>query len=150
EAGLQGLGRFPDRLGPGRGRCHRRAQLLASPAAPAAPPAPPSVAVSAPVQRDVAGRLEFLGQFSAVQSVELRAQVGGTLTQIGSKEGAIVHQGDLLFEIAPPPYQIKLSEALARVESAHARLDLANRELVRANSLKQTGAGTVQNADQKT
>ena len=47
-------------------------QLLASTAAPAAPAAPPSVAVSAPAQRDVASRLEFLGQFSAVQSVELR------------------------------------------------------------------------------
>jgi RND family efflux transporter MFP subunit len=125
-------------------------QLLASPAAPAVSAAPPSVAVSTPVQRDVAGRLEFLGQFSAVQSVELRAQVGGTLTQIGFKDGNIVHQGDILFEIDPTPYQIKLSEALAQVESAHARLDLANRELVRANSLKQTGAGTVQNADQKT
>src|ERR1700722_1220432 len=125
-------------------------QLLASPAAPAAPLAPPSVTVSEPVQRDVAGRLEFLGQFSAVQSVELRAQVGGTLTQIGFKDGDIVHQGDLLFEIDPTPYQIKMSESLAQVESAHARLDLANRELVRANSLKQTGAGTVQNADQKT
>jgi RND family efflux transporter MFP subunit len=123
--------------------------LLASPAAPAAPPAPPSVAVSEPVQRDVAGRLEFLGQFSAVQSVELRAQVGGTLTQIGFKDGDIVHQGDLLFEIDPTPYQIKLSGAVAQVHSAQARLDLANREFIRANSLKQTGAGSVQNADQR-
>ena len=125
-------------------------QLMASTAVPAAPAAPPSVAVSAPAQRDVASRLEFLGQFSAVQSVELRAQVGGTLTQIGFKDGDIVHQGDPLFEIDPTPYQIKLSEAVAQVQSAQARLDLANRELVRANSLKQTGAGTVQSADQKT
>ena len=125
-------------------------QLLASPAAPAATPAAPSVAVSAPVQRDVASRLEFLGQFSAVQKVDLRAQVGGTLTQIGFKDGDIVHKGDLLFEIDPTPYQIKLSQAVAQVQSSQARLDLANRELARANSLKQTGAGTVQNADQKT
>ena len=124
-------------------------QLFVSPAAPAAPPAPPSVTVSEPVQRDVAGRLEFLGQFSPVQSVELRAQVGGTLTQIGFKDGDIVHQGDLLFEIDPTPYQIKLSGAVAQVESARARLELANRELFRANSLKQTGAGSVQTADQK-
>src|SRR5579859_7599702 len=117
-------------------------QLLAGPAAPAA--------VSAPPQRDVDGRLELLGQFSAVQKVELRAQVGGTLTQIGFKDGDIVHKGDLLFQIDPTPYEIKLSEGLARIESAKARLDLANRELVRANSLKQTGDGTVQNADQKT
>src|ERR1700733_13796420 len=125
-------------------------QLLASSAVPAAPTAPPSVTVSAPVQRDVASRLQFLGQCSAVQSVELRAQVGGTLTQIGFKDGDIVHQGDLLFEIDPTPYQIKLSEAVAQVQSSQARLDLANRELVRANSLKQTGAGTVQSPDQKT
>jgi RND family efflux transporter MFP subunit len=123
--------------------------LLASSAVPVAPPAAPSVSVSAPVQRDVASRLEFLGQFSAVQSVELRAQVGGTLTQIGFKDGDIVHQGDLLFEIDPTPYQIKLSGAVAQVQSAQARLDLANRELVRADSLKQTGAGSVQNADQR-
>src|SRR5882762_8629733 len=124
-------------------------QLLATPTAPAAAAAPPSVAVSAPLQRDVDGRLQFLGQFSAVQQLELRAQVGGTLTQIGFKDGDIVHKGDLLFMIDPTPYQIKLSEALAQLESAHARLDLANRELPRAESLKKTGFGTVENADQK-
>jgi RND family efflux transporter MFP subunit len=123
---------------------------LLSPAADTAAAAlPPSVAVSAPLQRDVDRRLQFLGQFSAVQNVELRAQVGGTLTQIGFKDGDIVHKGDLLFEIDPTPYQIKLSQATAQLESARARLDLANRELVRADSLKKTGAGTVENADQK-
>jgi RND family efflux transporter MFP subunit len=101
------------------------------------------------VQRELAQRLEFLGQFSPVQKVDLRAQVGGTLIQIGFKDGDIVHKGDLLFEIDPTPYQIKMSEAQAQVESARARLDLANRELVRANSLKKTGAGTVENSDKK-
>ena len=124
-------------------------QLLASTAAPAAPAAPPSVAVSAPAQRDVASRLEFLGQFSAVQSVELRAQVGGTLNQIGFKDGDIVHQGDLLFEIDPTPYQIKLSEATAQLESAHARFDLASRELARAKTLEKNDAGTTENVDQR-
>ncbi len=124
-----------------------RLLMPAAGAAAAAPP--PSVAGSAPLQRDVASRLEFLGQFSAVQRVELRPQVGGTLTQIGFTDGDIVHKGDLLFQIDPTPYQIKLSEAVAQVESAHARLDLAIRQLVRANSLKQTGAGTVESADQK-
>src|SRR5882672_4082272 len=123
-------------------------QLLATPTAPAAAAAPPSVAVSAPLQRDVDGRLQFLGQFSAVQQLELRAQVGGTLTQIGFKDGDIVHKGDPLFMIDPTPYQIKLSEATAQLESARARLDLANRESMRASALARTGAGTVQTADQ--
>src|SRR2546422_6235430 len=67
-------------------------------------PPPPSVAVSAPLQRDIDVRLQFLGQFSAVEHVELRAQVGGTLMHIGFKDGDIVHNGDLLFVIDPAPY----------------------------------------------
>ncbi len=47
--------------------------------------------------------LGFLGQFSAVDQVELRAQVGGTLTSIGFKDGDIVRKGDLLFAIDPAP-----------------------------------------------
>jgi RND family efflux transporter MFP subunit len=124
-------------------------RLLAPSADQAAVVTPPVVAVSVPLQRDVDTRLQFLGQFSAVDQVELRAQVGGTLTQIGFKDGDIVHKGDLLFEIDPTPYQIKLSEATAQLESARARLDLANRESMRATTLARTAAGTVQTADQR-
>ena len=124
-------------------------RLLAPSADQAAAVAPLAVAVSTPLQRDVDTRLQFLGQFSAVDSVEMRAQLGGTLTQIGFKDGDIVHKGDLLFVIDPTPYQIKLSQATAQLESAHARLDLASRELVRAQTLKRTGFGTIENADQR-
>lgn len=120
-----------------------------SSAAPVAAPPPPSVAISAPLQRDIEGRLGFLGQFSAVNRVELRAQVGGTLTQINFKDGDIVHKGDVLFEIDPEPYQIKLSQATAGLESANARLALATRELARAQELQRSEAGTVENVDQK-
>ncbi|MGF6637208.1 RND family efflux transporter MFP subunit [Paraburkholderia sp. MM6662-R1] len=120
-----------------------------SSAAPVAAPPPPSVAVSAPLQRDIEGRLGFLGQFSAVNRVDLRAQVGGTLVQINFKDGDIVHKGDVLFEIDPEPYQIKLSQATAGLESANARLALATRELARAQELQRSEAGTVENVDQK-
>jgi RND family efflux transporter MFP subunit len=123
--------------------------LLAPSTNHAVAPPPPVVTVGTPLQRGVDTRLQFLGQFSAVDSVELRAQVGGTLTKIGFKDGDIVHKGDLLFVIDPTPYQIKLSEATAQLESAHARLDLASRELVRAQTLKRTGFGTIENADQR-
>src|SRR6516165_11704916 len=62
---------------------------------PAAPV--PQVVVSTPLARAVDSRLGFLGQFSAIEQVELRAQVGGTLTGIHFKDGDIVHKGDLLF-----------------------------------------------------
>ncbi len=124
-------------------------RLLAPSADQAAIVAPPVVTVSAPIQQDVDTRLQFLGQFSAVDQVEFRAQVGGTLTQIGFKDGDVVHKGDLLFTIDPTPYQIKLSKATAQLESARARLDLANREAFRADTMKQTGYGSVETADQR-
>src|SRR6516164_6795688 len=91
-------------------------------AASAAPAALPQVVVSKPLEREVDSRLGFLGQFSAVEQVELRAQVGGTLTGIHFKDGDIVHQGDLLFTIDPRPYEIRLAQAKAQLETANARL----------------------------
>jgi RND family efflux transporter MFP subunit len=124
-------------------------QMISPRAQSAAASPPPSVDVSAPLQRDVDGRLDFLGQFSAVQSVELRAQVGGILTQIGFKDGDIVQQGALLFEIDPTPYEIRLSQATAQSQTARAKLELATLQSTRADTLKQTGAGSVEIADQR-
>lgn len=115
----------------------------------AALPSAPIVTVSEPLRRDLDSRLQFLGQFSPVERVELRAQVGGILTKIGFKDGDVVRKGDLLFEIDPTQYQIKLSEAKAQLESAQARYDLATQELTRAQTLKQTEAGTVENVEQR-
>ena len=124
----------------------------ASPTAAGAATAPPAslVSVSVPLQRDLEPRLGFLGQFSAVEKVELRAQVGGTLTQIHFKDGDVVHKGDALFEIDRTPYDIKFNQAKAELESAQARLSLANRQFDRAKQLKATDAGTTENVDQRT
>jgi RND family efflux transporter MFP subunit len=116
---------------------------------PMAAPVPPAVTVSPPLQRNLSAQLGFLGQFSAVDRVELRAQVGGTLTQIHFKDGDIVKKGDLLFVIDTIPYEIKLSEATAQLQSAKARLDLAAREVTRAEALKATDAGSSENVEQR-
>jgi multidrug efflux system membrane fusion protein len=120
-----------------------------APKALAVSPSAPTVTVSAPAERAIEKRLQFLGQFSAVQQVELRPQVGGTLTKISFKDGDIVNQGDVLFEIDPTPYQIHLSEATAQVETAKANLELAIQQQGRADTLKQNGFGTVENSDRR-
>jgi len=124
-------------------------RLLTRSTVQAAMPTPPTVTVAQPLQRNLESRFHFLGQFSPVERVELRAQVGGTLTKIGFKDGDVVRKGDLLFEIDPTQYQIKLSEATAQLESAQARYDLATQELARAQILKQTEAGTAENVEQR-
>ncbi|HEX3522671.1 MAG TPA: biotin/lipoyl-binding protein, partial [Stellaceae bacterium] len=82
-------------------------------AIPTGPASAPRVVVSKPLVRELDSSLGFLGQFSAVDYVELRAQVGGTLTGIHFKDGDIVHQGDLLFTIDSRPYEIRLAQATA-------------------------------------
>src|SRR6516165_5876003 len=54
------------------------------PSGPAGPPGvtPARVTVSQPLVRNVDTRIGLLGQFSAINRVELRAQVGGTLTEL--------------------------------------------------------------------
>jgi RND family efflux transporter MFP subunit len=109
----------------------------------------PHVVVSRPLIENLDTRLSFLGQFSAVSQVEMRAQVGGTLTGIFFKDGDIVHKGDLLFTIDPQPYEIALAQATAQLGVAAAHLELAERQMARAKDLKESDAGTVENVDQR-
>lgn len=115
---------------------------------PAAPLA--AVTVSNPLQRDVEARLGAVGQFSAVNKVELRAQVGGTLSEIHFEDGQIVKKGDLLFVIDPRPYEIKLAQAKAGLESAKSRYSLATNQLERVQALLETGHSTREIFDQRT
>jgi RND family efflux transporter MFP subunit len=118
-----------------------------TPAAP--PPAPPPVTVSRPLQQIVQATGRFLGQFSAVDSVELRAQVGGTLTAITFQDGQIVHQGDPLFTIDPRPFQIRLDEAVAQFQAAQAKEVLTKAELWRAQQLKRSDFGSAETVDER-
>lgn len=121
---------------------------VSAPLAAAAPPSP-QVSVSKPLKRELDTRIGLLGQFAAADQVELRAQVGGTLTGISFKDGDIVQKGQLLFTIDSRPYEIRLSQATAQLETAKAKLQLANQELRRAQELEKGRAGTVQNVEQR-
>lgn len=56
------------------------------------------------------------------QSVEIRPQVSGTITDICIKDGATVRKGEVLFIIDQAPYLAALKTATANVKSAEAKL----------------------------
>jgi multidrug efflux system membrane fusion protein len=129
------------------GVVERASRSNATPATPLPPP--PRVTVSSPLRDTVANTTILLGQFSAVDTVKLRAQVGGTLTAITFQDGQIVHKGDPLFEIDPRPFQIRRDQAIAQLQTAQAREALTQVQLWRAQQLRQTEFGSVETVDQR-
>ncbi|WP_158811170.1 efflux RND transporter periplasmic adaptor subunit [Beijerinckia sp. L45] len=119
-----------------------------APVVAAAPP-PPEVTVSAPLRYKVGSWTSFTGQFSAVDRVELRAQVSGYLTEIHFTDGQLVKKGDLLFVIDPRPYEIALQQARAGLQTAEAALDLANQQLARTTELKRSDYASGEALDQR-
>lgn len=59
------------------------------------------------------------------QSVEIRPQVSGVITDIRINEGDVVSRGQVLFVIDQVPYKAALETALANVKSAEAKLETA-------------------------
>lgn len=112
--------------------------------------APPAVTVSAPLRHRMATWTSFTGQFSAVDRVEIRAQVSGYLTEIHFKDGQLVKKGDLLFVIDPRPYEIALANAKAQLETGKATLDLSGKQLARTSNLMRNDYASRETYDQRT
>jgi membrane fusion protein (multidrug efflux system) len=65
-------------------------------------------------------RDEYAAQTEAVDTVEIRARVGGILERQAFVDGASVKKGDLLFVIDPQPYVAALAQAKAALAQARA------------------------------
>src|SRR5262245_15971581 len=80
-----------------------------------------------------------------------RASCAGRWHAVGNlfTDGQIVQKGDPLFVIDSRPFEIKLQQAIAAVQSARARLELKKVELARAQRLKETTFGTAETVDQR-
>lgn len=87
--------------------------------APQAPP-PATVTVSQPVQRDVIRWDQYSGYLSSPKTVTVNARISGLIEQAPFQEGAVVHEGDLLFKIDPRPFQADLDNKKAAVAQAKA------------------------------
>jgi multidrug efflux system membrane fusion protein len=123
---------------------HTRA--VATPA-PAAPPATP-VSVATVVQNNVATWDEFSGRLEAVERVDIRPRVAGTVQSVHFREGALVKEGDLLLVIDPAPYQAEVDRADAQVVAAQARLTFAKTEHDRMQRLLEEHAIAQREYDQ--
>lgn len=91
-------------------------------------------------KKDVQIWKDFSGRMVAVDEVELRPQVSGTITEIKFKDGERVEKDDVLFVIDPKPYEATVAQAEALVAAAKNQKSFASKELKRAKELVETKA----------
>jgi multidrug efflux system membrane fusion protein len=112
----------------------------------AAAPAVPVTAAPAKVQ-DVPVDLRGLGTVQAFNTVEIKAQVSGMLTDIPVQEGQEVHKGDVVASIDPRPFQAALDQATAQRAEDAAQLQSAQLDLQRFQQLAKSQFAPVQQVD---
>ena len=103
------------------------------------PPPPPKVLVAKPVKKPEVEYVEATGNTAALASVDLEARVQGFLEKINYKDGDLVKQGDLLFEIQRDTYEAQLAQAKANLQSAEAAVVNANTQYQRQVVLGRQG-----------
>lgn len=111
---------------------------------------PPPAVTLAPAQiKSVPIAYEYVGMTEASKTVEIRARVQGFLETRDFQEGSFVDAGTRLFTIDPRSFKADKQIAQAQVEEAQARLQLAEQEVKRLQSVRQPGAIAQTDLDQK-
>ncbi len=107
----------------------------------------PEVTVAQPIVRAVQSYVDFTGTTRAVESVEIRARVGGVLRQQLFSPSDVVKEGDALFIIEQEQWQAARDEAVASLRSAVADSALKESNLERIEIAIETNAVSRQDLD---
>jgi len=113
------------------------------------PQTPPPVNVVAIAKEPVQIWKDFSGRLRAVDFVELRPQVSGSLHDIKFQDGQSVKKDDILFVIDPAPYEATVAQAKAAYQGAKNQSELADKELARAEGLVDSQAISKRTYDER-
>jgi membrane fusion protein, multidrug efflux system len=103
----------------------------------------PKVVVTTPITDRVMDYQDFTGRLDAVKTVELRARVSGYITDAPFKEGDLVKEGDLIFQIDVRPYKADINQAEANLKLAIAESKYQVENANRAERMLVTKAASI-------
>ncbi|MFC4522340.1 efflux RND transporter periplasmic adaptor subunit [Cupriavidus pinatubonensis] len=113
------------------------------------PPPAPTIEVANVVGKTITEWDEFSGRIEAVDRVEIRPRVSGTIETVHFREGSIVKKGDPLFTIDPRPYAAEVARAEAALAAAQVRASHAQTEKARAQRLLDDNAISKREFDER-
>ncbi|CAN7674020.1 efflux RND transporter periplasmic adaptor subunit [Trinickia sp. LjRoot230] len=114
-----------------------------------AAPTAPEVDVASVLNKTVTDWQEYSGRLEAVDKVDVRPLVSGTIVSVNFKDGSLVKKGDVLFVIDPRPYQAEVDRAAAQLAAAQARSGYAQSDWQRAQRLIEDNAIAKRDFDEK-
>jgi multidrug efflux system membrane fusion protein len=106
-----------------------------------------SVAVTPALKQNVPYYLSGLGTVTAFNTVTVKSRVDGQLEKVNFKEGQFVHEGDLLAEIDPRPFQVALEQMEGQLFRDQSQLDNARVDFKRYDKLAKEGVIASQQVD---
>ena len=142
---VAGIGTFTAMHGFGRGDLPvNGAEAAIKPSAPAM-----EVDVATVVSKTITDYQNYSGRLEAVDKVEIRPLVPGTIVAVHFVDGALVKKGDPLFTIDPRPYVAQVDQAAAQLAAAQARNGYTSTDAARAERLLADNAIAKRDYDEK-
>jgi RND family efflux transporter MFP subunit len=92
---------------------------------------PPTVEVASVIQRDTPIYSDWVATLDGYVNAVIQPRVSGYIVKQNYREGAVVRQGDVLFEIDPRPLKAALDQAKAQLTQAEAQLGKASLDVER-------------------
>jgi membrane fusion protein, multidrug efflux system len=108
-----------------------------------------SVATLAAELRPIARTFEFVGRVDALERVDIRARITGFLQQVLFKEGALIKEGDILFQIESDTFEAAVLQARGALIAAQGKYANATAQRARSQELVKTDAEARATLDQR-
>src|SRR5262249_25624742 len=110
------------------------------------PPLPPlPVTPGAARARGMPGTPRGPGTGGAINTATVKSRVDGQLIRVNFQEGQFVHEGDVLVEVDPRPFEVQLAQAEGQLVRDQAQLKVAMTTLARYREL--FGQGVIARQD---
>ncbi|MDD2316905.1 MAG: efflux RND transporter periplasmic adaptor subunit [Desulfobacterales bacterium] len=113
-------------------------------------PPPPDVTVLEVIRKDVPVVFEYVAQTQSSHLVNIQARVTGFLDRCLYTEGAVVNEGQVLFQMDAKPFQVQLAQAKATLARQEAAFETARLSLARTKPLTEQDALSQKDLDDAT